>query len=200
MVGKTGVAIRPQDRMSRRSDPEQERSRARQRALLDAAEEILGEVGADGLKMREVARRAESADRLRLSLLSERPRPHPHAGRADARRIARDPGARRRARGGNQPRRGGARACRHHRRRGRLHGEPPDLARRMGRDARRAGTARPRSRRHGGQRANPRPRHRRSPPARAGGGCRRPSRSSSSRAFGARFNSGASFRRKSARG
>src|ERR1700722_10492104 len=58
LVGKAGLAIRPQDRMSRRSDPRQERSRARQRALLDAAEEILGEVGADGLKMREVARRA----------------------------------------------------------------------------------------------------------------------------------------------
>ena len=58
MAGKAGVAIYPQDRMSRRSDPRQERSRARQRALLDAAEEILGEVGADGLKMREVARRA----------------------------------------------------------------------------------------------------------------------------------------------
>jgi AcrR family transcriptional regulator len=52
------LAIRPQDRMPRRSNPEQKRSRARQRALLDAAEEILGEVGADGLKMREVARRA----------------------------------------------------------------------------------------------------------------------------------------------
>ena len=58
MAGKAGLAIRPQDRMSRRSNPEQKRSRARQRALLDAAEEILGEVGADGLKMREVARRA----------------------------------------------------------------------------------------------------------------------------------------------
>jgi AcrR family transcriptional regulator len=58
MVGKAGLAIRPQDRMSRRSNPEQKRSRARQRALLDAAEEILGEVGADGFKMREVARRA----------------------------------------------------------------------------------------------------------------------------------------------
>src|ERR1700729_1232415 len=58
MAGKAGAAIRPQDRMSRRSDPQQERSRARQRALLDAAEEILGEVGADGLKMREAARRA----------------------------------------------------------------------------------------------------------------------------------------------
>src|SRR5258707_192303 len=57
MSGKTEM-IPPQDRMSRRSDPQQERSRARQRALLDAAEEILGEVGADGLKMREVARRA----------------------------------------------------------------------------------------------------------------------------------------------
>jgi AcrR family transcriptional regulator len=58
LVGKAGLAVRPQDRMSRRSNPEQKRSRARQRALLDAAEEILGEVGADGLKMREVARRA----------------------------------------------------------------------------------------------------------------------------------------------
>ena len=58
MVGKTGVAIPLQDRMSRRTDPQQERSRARQRALLEAAEEILGEVGADGLKMREIARRA----------------------------------------------------------------------------------------------------------------------------------------------
>ena len=58
LAGKAGLAIRPQDRMSRRSNPEQKRSRARQRALLDAAEEILGEVGADGLKMREVARRA----------------------------------------------------------------------------------------------------------------------------------------------
>jgi AcrR family transcriptional regulator len=58
MAGKSGLAIRLQDRMSPRSDPQQERSRARQQALLDAAEEILGEVGADGLKMREVARRA----------------------------------------------------------------------------------------------------------------------------------------------
>jgi AcrR family transcriptional regulator len=58
LAGKAGLAIRPQDRMSRRSNPEQKRSRARQRALLNAAEEILGEVGADGLKMREVARRA----------------------------------------------------------------------------------------------------------------------------------------------
>src|SRR3984885_11535752 len=58
LAGKAGLAIRPQDRMSRRSNPEQKGSRARQQALLDAAEEILGEVGADGLKMREVARRA----------------------------------------------------------------------------------------------------------------------------------------------
>ena len=58
MSGKAELAIPPHDRMSRRSDPQQERSRARQRALLNAAEEILGEVGADGLKMREVARRA----------------------------------------------------------------------------------------------------------------------------------------------
>jgi AcrR family transcriptional regulator len=57
-VGKTELTTPSQDRTSRRSDPQQERSRVRQRALLDAAEEILGEVGADGLKMREVARRA----------------------------------------------------------------------------------------------------------------------------------------------
>jgi AcrR family transcriptional regulator len=58
MAGKVELAVRQEDRTSRRSDPQQERSRARQRALLDAAEDILGEVGADGLKMREVARRA----------------------------------------------------------------------------------------------------------------------------------------------
>src|SRR3984885_7276215 len=58
LAGKAGLAIRPQDRMSRRSNPEPKGSRARQQALLGAAEEILGEVGADGLKMREVARRA----------------------------------------------------------------------------------------------------------------------------------------------
>jgi AcrR family transcriptional regulator len=58
MAGKVGLAVGQQDRTTRRSDPQQERSRARQRALLDAAEEILGEVGGDGLKMREVARRA----------------------------------------------------------------------------------------------------------------------------------------------
>lgn len=48
----------PLDRVSPRSDPQQERSRLRRQALLDAAEAIIGEVGADGLKMREVARRA----------------------------------------------------------------------------------------------------------------------------------------------
>ena len=58
MAGKAGLANRPHDRVSPRSDPQQDRSRARQQALLDAAEEILGEVGSDGLKMREVARRA----------------------------------------------------------------------------------------------------------------------------------------------
>ncbi len=55
MSVRTGPAL---DRVSPRSDPQQERSRLRQQALLDAAEEILGEVGAEGLKMREVARRA----------------------------------------------------------------------------------------------------------------------------------------------
>jgi AcrR family transcriptional regulator len=58
MVGKGEPTIHLQDRTSPRSDPRQERSRTRQLALLNAAEEILGEVGADGLKMREVARRA----------------------------------------------------------------------------------------------------------------------------------------------
>ncbi len=45
-------------RMSTRSQPRQERSRARQTALVDAAEAIVVEVGIDGLRMREVARRA----------------------------------------------------------------------------------------------------------------------------------------------
>ena len=141
----------------------------------------------------------QSADRLRLSLLSERPRPHPHAGRAYARRIARDPSARRRARGGSRPRRGGVRACRHHRRRGRLHGEPPDLARRIGRDARRRNCAPSISpTRRAMLKSSPPPSALSSRARR--GRVRRPSRSSSSRAFGARFNSGVSFRWRSARG
>ncbi len=58
MAAKAGSATEAQDRGRPRSDPQQERSRTRQQALLDAAEEIIGEVGADGLKMREVGRRA----------------------------------------------------------------------------------------------------------------------------------------------
>lgn len=56
MTGKAEPAT--PDRVSPRSDPQQERSRLRRQALLEAAEAIIGEVGADGLKMREVARRA----------------------------------------------------------------------------------------------------------------------------------------------
>jgi AcrR family transcriptional regulator len=58
MAGKAAPAVRAQNRVSPRSDPQQERSRLRRQALLDAAESIIGESGADGLKMREVARRA----------------------------------------------------------------------------------------------------------------------------------------------
>ncbi len=45
-------------RVCARSRPQQERSRARQTALLDAAEAVVVDVGVDGLRMREVARRA----------------------------------------------------------------------------------------------------------------------------------------------
>lgn len=47
----------PRDRVSPRSDPRQERSRARRLALLAAAEAIIGEVGVEGLRMREAGRR-----------------------------------------------------------------------------------------------------------------------------------------------
>jgi AcrR family transcriptional regulator len=58
MAGMAERETPPPERVSPRSDPQQERSRVRRQALLDAAEQILGEVGADGLRMREVARRA----------------------------------------------------------------------------------------------------------------------------------------------
>ncbi len=58
MSGRAEQVTPSPERVSPRSDPQQERSRARRQALLDAAEQILGEVGADGLRMREVARRA----------------------------------------------------------------------------------------------------------------------------------------------
>ena len=153
MVGKTGVTIHPHDRMSPRSAPQQERSRVRQRALLDAAEEILGEVGADGLKMREVARRANlpiasvyhyfpSAPAL-IRTLVERMLDELRALLAEG--VVR-------AKGANpaeaehaliaiiEPREISWRAARPC---------PP-----YGGDARGAGTARPRSRGHGGQRAD----------------------------------------------
>ena len=55
-------------RVSSRSEPQQERSRLRRTMLVDAAEAIVTETGMDGLRMREVARRAGPADRLGLSL------------------------------------------------------------------------------------------------------------------------------------
>lgn len=45
-------------RVTSRSEPQQERSRLRRTALVDAAEAIVAETGMDGLRMREVARRA----------------------------------------------------------------------------------------------------------------------------------------------
>ena len=45
-------------RVSSRSEPQQERSRLRRTMLVDAAEAIVTETGMDGLRMREVARRA----------------------------------------------------------------------------------------------------------------------------------------------
>lgn len=46
------------DRVTPRSPLLQKRSRARQQALLDAAEEMIAEKGLDGLAMREIGRRA----------------------------------------------------------------------------------------------------------------------------------------------
>ena len=46
------------ERVEPRSRPQQERSRIRYQALLDAAEITIAEAGLDGLQMREVARRA----------------------------------------------------------------------------------------------------------------------------------------------
>ncbi len=51
------VAIR--ERLAPRHNPKQDRSRARFQALLDAAGEVIGEAGLQGLAMREVARRAD---------------------------------------------------------------------------------------------------------------------------------------------
>jgi AcrR family transcriptional regulator len=46
------------ERLALRHKPQQDRSRVRFEALLDAAEEVIAEVGLQGLAMREVARRA----------------------------------------------------------------------------------------------------------------------------------------------
>ncbi len=50
---------RVRERLSPRSKPQQDRSRVRLQALLDAAEEVIAEFGLQGLAMREVARRAD---------------------------------------------------------------------------------------------------------------------------------------------
>lgn len=47
------------ERLAPRHKPKQNRSRLRVQALLDAAEEVIGESGLQGLAMREVARRAK---------------------------------------------------------------------------------------------------------------------------------------------
>jgi AcrR family transcriptional regulator len=47
------------ERLSPRAKPQQNRSRARLEALLEAAEEVIAESGLQGLAMREVARRAD---------------------------------------------------------------------------------------------------------------------------------------------
>ena len=189
MAGKAGLAIRPQDRMSRRSNPEQKRSRARQRALLNATEEILGE---SAPAAQDARGRTPGNPRSPPSITTfQAPRPHPHAGRAmlDELRAILAQGVVR-ARAG--PERRSTRLC-HHRRRGDF-GEPPDLAAVWG-AMRGAPDCAPSTRRHGGQCAT-------SPAIGASSARRRDARPSlsSSRGFGVRFNSGASFRRKSARG
>ncbi len=49
---------RVRERLAPRNRPQQDRSRVRLLALLDAAEEVIAESGLQGLAMREVARRA----------------------------------------------------------------------------------------------------------------------------------------------
>jgi AcrR family transcriptional regulator len=49
---------RVRERLAPRNRPQQDRSRVRLQALLDAAEEVIAESGLQGLAMREVARRA----------------------------------------------------------------------------------------------------------------------------------------------
>ena len=159
MSGKARLTPKLKDRVSPRSDPQQERSRNRQQALLDAAEEVLAEVGAEGVRMREVARRAHlpiasvyhyfpSAQALIRTLverLLDELRSVLTAG------LASVGGGRGRSR---------SRGCadRHRRRRGRLHGKPPQPADPVGRDARLSGLARARHRRRGRERPPARPR------------------------------------------
>lgn len=55
-ISDTGAEVRK--RLAPRNKPQQDRSRIRLQALLDAAEEVIVESGLQGLAMREVARRA----------------------------------------------------------------------------------------------------------------------------------------------
>ena len=55
-ISDTGAEVRK--RLAPRNRPQQDRSRIRLQALLDAAEEVIVESGLQGLAMREVARRA----------------------------------------------------------------------------------------------------------------------------------------------
>ncbi len=58
MKGNDTHTERVRERLSPRNKPQQDRSRVRLQALLDAAEEVIAEAGLQGLAMREVARRA----------------------------------------------------------------------------------------------------------------------------------------------
>jgi AcrR family transcriptional regulator len=58
MKGNDTHTERVRERLSPRNKPQQDRSRVRLQALLDAAEDVIAESGLQGLAMREVARRA----------------------------------------------------------------------------------------------------------------------------------------------
>ncbi len=59
MKGNDTHTERVRERLSPRAKPQQDRSRLRLQALLDAAEEVIAESGMQGLAMREVARRTD---------------------------------------------------------------------------------------------------------------------------------------------
>jgi AcrR family transcriptional regulator len=59
MKGNETHTERVRERLSPRAKPQQDRSRVRLQALLDAAEEVIAESGLQGLAMREIARRTD---------------------------------------------------------------------------------------------------------------------------------------------